>query len=76
MQATDQRVDTKVWAFEQTDPSYLEGEVANVEIERTEPNEVALHTFIDGTGSHISLYWTREQAIEIARLLLNEAKLR
>lgn len=54
----------------------FEGEQIYVEIERSDVDEIALHTFIDGRGSMASIYWTRERAIEMARQLLNAAALR
>lgn len=65
------RIKTDVWEREDHDV----GIEMHVEIERTDVDEVALFTFEDGEGSIISLYWSRERAIEVARQILNAASL-
>lgn len=75
---TDLRVDATLWLqpedLDQLRGGGFEGEKIDLEVERTDRNEVAFHTFIDGKGSYLSIYLNREDAIEVARRLLNEAR--
>ena len=72
--ATDSRVSGTLW----TDGlEIIEGDPYMVEVERVDVDEIALHTFDNqGHGSKLSLYWSRERAVEVARQLLNAAALR
>jgi hypothetical protein len=77
MIAQDDRVDARLWLTASDlglTGDDLDLEDINLEIERTDRNEVAFHTFIDGEGSKVSIYVNREDAIEIARQLLNQAR--
>lgn len=40
-----------------------EGQQVTLQVERSEPNEISIHTFIDGRGSMVSLYFDRESAL-------------
>ena len=51
----------------------LDGYKVEIEIERTDADEVGLLTAIDGHGSELSFYWSTRQAVEVARRLLNAA---
>lgn len=54
----------------------IEGDAFSIDVERTDTDEIAIHHYQDGYGSVLSDYLSRESAIELARRLLNEAKLR
>lgn len=53
----------------------IEDKLVGVEIESENPNEVALHTMIDGRGSMASYYFDRESAIALAADLLRVVRL-
>jgi hypothetical protein len=50
----------------------VEDEAVDLEVQRdlSGPGRVAVHTMINGTGSHASYYLDREAAIELAARLL------
>ena len=49
-----------------------EAKLVELEVERPDPgSKIAIHTFIDGKGSMVSYYLHPEQAIALARDLLN-----
>jgi hypothetical protein len=72
----DLRVKAVIWAEPGTNIEFpLEGEPVYMEVERSDADEIALHTMNrDGEGSIWSTYFSRERAIEIARQLLNAAQ--
>lgn len=76
MDSTTTRVDARLWIAAADFDEDLEGYPVNVEVERTEPNEIALHTFIDGEGSRASFYVDRETAIDLASHLLQATRFR
>lgn len=68
------RIDARLWATNLNGEEW-EGEPIMAEAERTDVNEVAIHTVIDGTGSHCSLYFDREAAIDFATALLEQCRI-
>jgi hypothetical protein len=73
----DERIDAKLWleaADLDLEGADFEGEEISLEVERTDRNEVAFHTFIRGEGSKVSIYVNRDDAIEVARQLLNATR--
>lgn len=69
---TETRLPALCWA----DRMEWEHAGVDLEVEREGEDSIAVHTFLDGTGSHITYELTRERAIDLARRLLNEARLR
>lgn len=59
------------------DGEEYEGAMVALDVERPEgEDEVALHLFIDGTGSHVSYYLNRDTALDLAAKLLLAARTR
>lgn len=69
------RVPTRLWVEDITEAGDVQDVTAHVEIEQTEPNEYALHTFVDGKGSLVSFYFDRESVLSLAARILKEAAL-
>lgn len=69
------RIDATVWAHDLEGEEW-EGERVVVEAERTDVNEVAIHTFDrdTGRGSIVSVYFDREAAIDFATTLLEQCR--
>lgn len=68
------RTDATLWMDGQEGLETYEGNPIMVEAARTDVDEVAIHTFYEGRGSVVSIYFSRERAIEFATALLNESK--
>lgn len=53
----------------------IEDKSVVVEVDSEKPNEIALHTMIDGTVSHCSYYFDRESALSLAVKILEAVRL-
>lgn len=53
----------------------MEDKAVAVEVDASEKTIIALHTMIDGTGSHASYYLDREHAIALAGEILQAVRI-
>lgn len=67
------KIDATLWA-PNLEGEEWEGERITAEAERTDTNEVAIHTFIDDRGSVVSIYFNRESAIDFATTILEKCR--
>lgn len=76
MQTVDTRITAALWLTAGDFEEDHEDTKVMVEVERDEPNEISLHTFIDGRGSLITYTFDREEALNLAAQILNAVRLR
>lgn len=77
MTTATQRISVEFWPM--ADDAVLpEAKLAELEVERdeTNPDRIALHTFVDDRGSVTSYYVDRDSAIRLAHALLGASLLR